>query len=110
MGVSRTFYSPLYVHFRDHFCPECSAKLRVIKISKVVNSKSNEAKYFDFRGVDGTSMIGDVNFIWNEFKCPKCGLQITVQAMKLIEREQKKRRRDERKRKKANEKQRSNKI
>lgn len=30
-------------------------------------------------------MIGNVKFIWTEFKCPHCGKQISVEEMKQIE-------------------------
>ena len=30
-------------------------------------------------------MIGNVKFIWTEFKCPQCGKQLSVEEMKQIE-------------------------
>lgn len=69
---------------KDHFCPECGAKLEKVTVSKVVNSRSPEAKDFDF-GVGGISMVGDVRFTWDEFACPSCRKQFSVDEIKQSE-------------------------
>ena len=48
--------NPFYVHWKKHFCPKCEQKLELRYISKIVNSKSAEAKYYDFS-------VGDT-FLW----------------------------------------------
>ena len=79
----------IYTIFKKHYCPKCKTKLTRIKTSKIVNSKSPEAKNFDFSLGDGF-MVGDVEFIWKEFYCPICGKRITIDEMKRIEKQQKK--------------------
>lgn len=63
-----------------------------IKVSKVVNWKSEEAKNFDFSACD-SFMIGNIKFVWTEFQCPICKRQITIDEMRR-EKEHKKRVRD----------------
>lgn len=82
--IRRIFKSPIYVNMKKHYCPNCNSLLNKIKVSKIVNSKSPEAKNFDFATLDGF-MIGNVKFIWTEFKCPQCGKQISIEEMKRIE-------------------------
>lgn len=82
--VKRTFKNPLFVWLKKHYCPACGSELMKVKTSKIVNSKSEEASEFDFQSAD-TYMIGDVKFIWTEFKCPHCGKQISVEEMKMVE-------------------------
>lgn len=43
-----SFGNPFKVKFREHFCYKCGTKLFIIKHSKVVNRKSEDAKYYDF--------------------------------------------------------------
>ena len=87
--IRRIFKSPFYTNFKNHFCPECHAKLDKIKCSKIVNSNSSDAKNFDFETLDGY-MVGNVKFIWLEFKCPNCNKQLSIDEMKKIEKSQKK--------------------
>ena len=85
-GMKRTFQNPFYVNFKKHYCPDCNVRLIKIKVSKVVNWKSEEAKNFDFSACD-SFMIGNIKFIWTEFQCPECKRQITIDEMKRIEKE-----------------------
>lgn len=87
-GISRKWKHPIYVHLKKHYCPECHAQLGTEKVSRIVNSKSEEAKNFDFSLGDGY-MTGNVKFVWTEFKCPGCGRQFKVDEMKKIEKRQK---------------------
>lgn len=89
MAVQRIFDNPFYTYFRNHLCPKCGSILDVIKVKRVVNSKSPEAKNFDFSSGE-TFMIGDVKFIWNEFLCPKCNFQISVKEKRKLDKELKK--------------------
>ena len=78
----------VYVSLTKHFCPYCGAKLRTVKVSKVVNFHSPEAKNYDFSiGSGQHAMIvdDDVKFIWKEFECPKCSKHFTVEELKKIE-------------------------
>ena len=73
-----------YTVFKKHYCPECGTRLTRIETSKIVNSKSPEAKNFDF-SLGDSLMVGDVEFIWKEFYCPICKKRISVSEMKRIE-------------------------
>ena len=76
-----------YTNLKKHCCPTCNEKLEVIKVSKVVNSKSQEAKNYDF-SLGDSFMVGDVEFIWNEFYCPVCDKRVSIDEMKQIEKKQ----------------------
>ncbi len=84
--IKRIFDSLFYVNFKKHYCPDCHELLRKVKVSKIINSKSMEAREFDFSAVD-TYMIGNVKFIWTEFHCNVCNTNITIKEMKKIEKE-----------------------
>ena len=81
--TKRIFRSPFYVCFKKHYCPDCHAKLKTIKVSEIKNSMSSDDEEFDFQNVD-TYMVGNVKFIWTEFLCPKCGRQMSIDEMKRI--------------------------
>lgn len=48
--------NPFYVHWKKHVCPKCGSKVELRYVSKIVNSKSPEAKDYDFS-------VGDT-FLW----------------------------------------------
>lgn len=81
--------SPIYVHCKKHFCPFCQCKLDVRRIRRLINSKSNEAKDYDFSfsGGDVGFMFGDVEFSLEVFYCPTCEKEFSIKEMKRIERE-----------------------
>lgn len=73
-----------YTMFKKHYCPQCGKLLKPVKVSKIVNSESPEAKNFDFNLGD-SFMVGDVEFIWKEFRCPDCKRIISIDEMRKIE-------------------------
>ena len=83
-GYKREYKDILYFK-KDHFCPDCKTKLEKVPVSKVINSRSPEAKDFDFSMGCGTHMMGDIKFTWDEFECPNCKKHLTVNEMKEIE-------------------------
>ena len=82
--VEYTYNDVLYFK-KDHFCPDCKTRLEKVPVSKVVNSRSPEAKDFDFSIGGDTYAVGDIQFIWDEFECPNCKKHLTVNEMKEIE-------------------------
>ena len=54
-------------------------------MSKVVNSKSEEARHFDFSAPGGGMFFGDVRFSWVELKCSRCGKQYTIKEIRKRE-------------------------
>ena len=65
------------VKFRNHYCYKCGERLTVVKHRKVVDQKTEEAKYYDFdAGGDGAVMVGPCEFIHKVFFCPKCSENI----------------------------------
>ena len=87
-GVKRIWSSPIFLHFKKHYCPACNSELKPTKVSKVVNSKSEEAKNFDFSAGD-VYMLGNIKFIWTELKCMDCNCTYSIKEMKTIERNMK---------------------
>lgn len=79
-----------YTIFKKNYCPACETKLTRVKTSKIVNSKSPEAKNYDFTLGD-SFMVGNVEFIWKEFYCPTCKKRIPIDEMRRIEKEQRER-------------------
>ena len=79
-----------YTIFKKHYCPVCGTKLTRVKTSKIVNSRSPEAKNYDFTLGD-SFMVGDVEFIWKEFYCPTCKKRIPIDEMRQIEKGQRER-------------------
>lgn len=90
--MQRMYKYPIFVFLKKHQCPRCHALLKRITVSKKVNSNSLEARHFDFQAAD-VPLGGDVQFIWDEFECVKCGKHISVEDMVRIEKEQKKQQR-----------------
>ncbi len=89
--VKRIWSRPLFVKWRKHLCPVCGKKLQKIKISKIVNSQSEEAKDYDFSSPGGDGyMIGNVKFIWTEFYCGKCDKNFSINGIYQTEKEVKK--------------------
>ena len=78
-------YNDVFYFKKDHFCPDCKTKLEKVPVSKVVNSRSPEAKDFDFSMGSDTYAVGDIQFTWDEFECPNCKKHLTVNEMKEIE-------------------------
>lgn len=81
--------NPFYVHWKKHFCPKCGKKLELRYISKIVNSKSSEAKDYDF-SVGDTFFVGDVEFRTRYFHCANCHLDISFKEMKKYEKSNRK--------------------
>ena len=86
-GVKRMWRRPFWVHLKKHYCPVCMNLLTTTKVSKVVNSRSEEAKEYDFSSGDGF-MAGNIKFLWTEFVCINCDK--TYPLDEIIEYERKK--------------------
>ena len=82
-GYKRIYKDIFYLR-KAHFCPDCGTKLNKVAVSKVVHSRSPEAKDVDFRSGDAY-MIGEVQFTWDELECPHCYKHLTVHEMKAME-------------------------
>ena len=77
--VKRSWSRPFFVNFKKHFCPVCGEELKKTKVSKIVNSQSEEAKDYDFSSPGGDGfMLGNVKFIWTEFFCTKCSKHYSI--------------------------------
>jgi len=72
-----------------HYCPHCQRLLIVKTKNQVVNSESEEAKYFNFHTSD-SHMMGNVKFVWDVYYCEKCNLEISIKDIRANERMQKK--------------------
>lgn len=79
---------PLFLR-RKHTCFECGSVLEKKQRSVVVNSESEEAKNYDFYGID-TYLCGDVEFITIYFTCPACGTTYEIRQLVELEKKRKK--------------------
>ncbi|MHB8961882.1 MAG: hypothetical protein ACYC5K_01880 [Saccharofermentanales bacterium] len=82
-GIKWNFEGTLFCK-RDHFCNKCGSKLEVVRIKKVVNSESDDAKDYDFSLTD-TFLLGNVKFVSKAFKCIKCDYTVSIKEQKAIE-------------------------
>ncbi len=89
--VKHTGLRPLFMKWGKHFCPVCGEVLQKVKIHKIVNSQSEEAKDYDFSSPGGNGyMVGDVKFIWTEFYCAKCSKNYSINDIYQAEKHSKK--------------------
>ena len=84
-GVKREWSRPFWVRFKKHYCPNCKGLLTTTKVSKVVNSKSHEAKNYDFSAGDFSSAMGNIKFIWTEFQCDACSKTFSINEIRESE-------------------------
>ena len=87
-GVKREWSRPFWVRFKKHYCPTCMNLLTTTKVSKIVNSNSEEAKDYDFSSGD-TYMIGNIKFIWTAFLCAACDKTYSLQEIRENEKKAK---------------------
>ena len=87
-GIKREWTRPFWVRCKKHYCPSCMNLLTTTKVSKVVNSNSEEAKDYDFSCVD-TYMTGNIKFIRTEFLCAACGKTYSQQEIRENEKKAK---------------------
>lgn len=83
-GVKNESVFSFWARFKKHYCPECKGRLITTKASKIVNSNSDEAKNFDF-SLGDTYMIGNIKFIWTEFKCFACDKTYSMKEIRQSE-------------------------
>jgi hypothetical protein len=80
--------SPIFVFKKTHKCPNCGQNIVPKKIKKVVNSKSLEAKNFDF-SIGDSFLIGDVEFNYYVFYCSCCNKEHEIKEIKIYEKKNK---------------------
>lgn len=87
-GVITRFNCGLFFLFKKrHYC-QCGEVLERKKREVIVNSKSEEAKNYDFEVVD-QCLHGNVKFITYYFECPNCRKVYEIGELKKIEKTQK---------------------
>lgn len=83
-NIKYTVTHPIFVFMKKHFCPHCKAALTVETAHHLVNSRSEEAKNYDFSTEDGR-MIGTVDFRNQYFACPNCHAEFSVEELWKME-------------------------
>lgn len=87
-GIKYSNKDFVYVSIKKHYCPECKARIKTVKVSKTVNYRSPEAKEYDFSSsMAGVHIIptGNYKFVWKEFECPECKKHYTVNEIRQSE-------------------------
>ena len=69
--------------FKKYKCVDCKVRLERKLISKIINTKSEEAKNYSFH-IHRNTITGDVKFSWYEFECPICKKSFTVEQLEEI--------------------------
>jgi len=85
MNKSILYDSPIFVFKKLHKCPNCTHSITPRKIKKIVNSKSPDAKEFDFSAGD-SYLVGDVEFTYYVFYCEYCNKDYKIKEIKNYER------------------------
>ena len=89
--IKRICSRPLFMIWGKHFCSDCGETLRKVKISKIVNSQSEEARDYDFSSPGGYGyLIGNVKFIWTELSCDRCKRNFSTNEIYQAEKQAKK--------------------
>lgn len=88
-GISYRYNCSWFYLRKKHFCPNCKTVLERKKREVVVNSKSEEAKNYDFSCVD-TYLHGNIKFVTFFFECPDCKKTYEILELKKLEKLQKK--------------------
>ena len=81
---------------KKHFCPACNIQLKKVKMSQIVDGRSQDEEksstlFSDTRvGSRGVEFrkhqyIGETKYVWKEFECEQCGRHFTVTQMKTLE-------------------------
>ena len=84
-GVKREWSHPIFC-IKKHYCPHCNEMLEKTKTETVVNSKSEEAKNYDFSQAGGDGyMMGNIKFIRTAFRCNKCDKTYSIEDLLEIE-------------------------
>ena len=65
---------------KKHKCFDCKVKLNRKKASKIINTKSEEAKNYSFH-MHHNTMTGNVEISWYEFECPICKKSFTLEEL-----------------------------
>ncbi len=80
-----------YFFYKKHYCVDCNSLLIRKKHEKIVNSKSEEARKFDFSSPGGDGyMFGNVKFITYHFECSDCARKYEISELKALEKKAKK--------------------
>lgn len=94
-GKKYSISRPFFAYFKKHYCTKCSSQLSVRFKSKIINSESPEAQYYDFTDADGYPIRGNVDFRIGIFQCYYCGAEYKINEIRKIEKEDKKKRKEE---------------
>jgi hypothetical protein len=84
MGYKWMYENPRFVNAADYYCPKCSTKLETKWVKRVVDSRSAEAKNFNF-SLGDTKLTGEVEFEFNVFYCFSCDKEYRVKEISEIE-------------------------
>lgn len=75
-----------FFNMRRHFCPKCGMRLERISYTKRIDPSSLEGQRHNFSASEFYTG-GDVQYTWDEFRCPKCGKHMTVKEIRQAEKE-----------------------
>jgi len=79
MNTTYMLEAPFFVFKKKHYCFNCNQLLEVKNVSKIVNSKSPEAKDFDFSCSD--SLFGSIKYFYNVFYCKNCNIYYSIKEL-----------------------------
>lgn len=78
-GIKHINSHPFFF-MKRHYCSKCNEKLKVVKVSRIVNSNSADAKNYDF-SLGDTYLSGDVKFVYKMLECPKCKVRFSAEEI-----------------------------
>ena len=88
-AVKKDTGNVVFMRLKKHNCPVCQNQLKVVRMSKVVKSKTRESGNFKFDVCD-VSLGDKVKFVWYEFKCRECDKRFSEAEIRAAEKARKK--------------------
>ena len=86
MNRSFSIDSPFFTFLKKHYCPICKGQLSPKKKTINIDSKSVEAKEYDFSCGD-TFLVGKVKFTFFVLYCEICQEEYSIKEIKQQENE-----------------------
>lgn len=80
-----SYGNPFEIKLKKHYCYRCGGKLSIIKDSRVIYPKSEEAKYYPLGGMDDSALVGPCEFVFDVYFCPMCLNLIEIDTQLSLE-------------------------
>lgn len=80
-----SYGNPFEIKWKKHYCYRCGGKLSIIKDSRVIYPKTEEAKYYSLGGMDDSALVRPCEFVFDVYFCPACLNLIEIDTQLSLE-------------------------